>query len=87
MGTKKALSLADSPLAAAYAVESLLAAARDLLSDAELLAKDGQLSAIAFWIRNRVDSLDGELINEVRATIEALEKRQAEMPQTMDGAQ
>jgi hypothetical protein len=70
------------PLTAARSVESLLAAAKDLLLDAEGVAKDGQLTAIAHWIRERIDSLDNELLKEVRATVEALEKRQLGKPET-----
>lgn len=65
-------------LAAARGVESLLKAARDLMLDAERMATDGGLKMVAFWIRDRVGSLNGELLIEVRATVEALEKEQAE---------
>ena len=66
------------PLAAARGVESLLTAAKELLLDAESEATDGRLRMIAQWIRERIDSLDDELLKEVRATVVALEKRQAE---------
>ena len=65
---------ATQPLAAARGVESLLTAARDLLIGAEDMAKDGRLTAIAYWIRQRIDSLDDELLKEVRAIVEALGK-------------
>jgi hypothetical protein len=68
---------AAQPLAAARGVESLLIGARDVLLDAEVLAKDGRLLMISRWIRERIDSLDDELLKEVRATVEALERRQA----------
>jgi hypothetical protein len=70
------------PLAAARSVESLLVAAKELLLDAESEAKDGRLLMIAKWIRERIDSLDNELLKEVRATVEALEKRQLGKPET-----
>lgn len=64
-------------LDAACAVESLLDAAKDLMSNAESVAADGELKMIAFWIRDRIESLNGELLKEVRGTIEAIEMRQA----------
>jgi hypothetical protein len=68
----------QAALASARGVESLVTAARDLLADAQRMADDGRLPTIARWIADRVESLDGELLKEVRATVEALEKRQAE---------
>jgi hypothetical protein len=65
-------------LNAARAVESLLNAARDLMNDAEAIATDGGLTMMAFWIRSRIESLNGQLLKEIRATVEALEKQQAE---------
>jgi hypothetical protein len=64
-------------LTAARQVESLLTAARDLLRDAEGVATDGRLGMIAKWIRDRIESLNGELLVEVRATVSALERQQA----------
>jgi hypothetical protein len=72
------LALLELSLASARGAESLLIAAKDLLLDAESEAKDGQLTSIAQWIRARIDSLDDELLPEVRATVKMLEKRQAE---------
>jgi hypothetical protein len=68
---------AVEPLTAARQVESLLTAARDLLLDAEGVATDGGLKMIAKWIRDRVETLDGELLKEVRAIVEVLEQQQA----------
>ena len=72
------MTVPTQPLNAARVVESLLTSARDLLLDAEAAARDGQFVGIAQWIRERIDRLDGELLKEVRANVEALEKRQAE---------
>ena len=66
------MTVITQPLAAARSVESLLASAK------ESEARDGRLTSIAQWIRQRIDSLDSDLLKEVRATVEALEQRQAE---------
>ena len=71
------MTVITQPLAAARSVESLLASAKELLLDAESEARDGRLRSIAQWIRQRIDSLDSELLKEVRATVEVLERRQA----------
>lgn len=68
----------DDHLLAARAVENLLGRARNLLLDAQRCADDGRLLMIGRWIKERVESLDSELLVEVRATVKALEKRQAE---------
>ena len=74
------------PLAAARSVESLLTSARDMLINAESNATDGRLTSIAQWIRERIDSLDEELLKEVRATVEVLERRQAEEIEALETA-
>jgi hypothetical protein len=68
---------AAQSLNAARAVDSLLNAARDLMNDAEGIATDGGLPMLAFWIRDRIESLNGQLLVEVRATVAALEQQQA----------
>jgi hypothetical protein len=67
-----------NPLAYARAIESLLCAARDLMLDAHILAEEVRLQMIGKWTKERIDSLEDELLKEVRATIEALEKVQTD---------
>lgn len=61
-------------LSTARAVESLVGAARDLMVDAQIMAEEDSLKTIAKWIEERVHSLEDELLKEIRAKIEALEK-------------
>lgn len=68
----------QTSLAAARGVESLIKAARELLADAQVMADEGRLLMISKWLGERVESLDDELLKEVRATVEALEKQRAE---------
>ena len=75
------MTVPSQPLTAARVVDSLLTSARDLLLDAEAAARDGQFVGIAQWIRERIDSLDDELLKEVRANVEALEKAEKSEPQ------
>lgn len=63
-------------LANARAVESLLIAARDIFVNAQTIAEDGRLMMIGKWIGERIESLDDELLKEVRATVERLEALQ-----------
>ena len=60
-------------LAAVRSVDSLLTAARDLMLDAEGAARDGGLKHIARWLHDQIAELDGFLMKEVRAAIDALE--------------
>ena len=66
------------PVSAARSVETLLSNAVLLLEDAEGVAIDGRLLTIASWLRDRLEELQGELLPIVKATIETLEKHQAE---------
>jgi hypothetical protein len=81
-----AMTVITQPLAAARSVERLLTAAKERLLDTESEARDGRLISIAQWIRERIESLDGGLLREVRATVEVLERRQAKEIEALETA-
>ena len=63
-------------LKAARATLNLLISARSFLTDAQRQADDGRLAAISKSIRERVESLDDELLKEARALVAKLENAQ-----------
>ena len=80
------MTVITQPLAAARGVEILLTTARDMLIYAEGDARDGRLTSIAQWIRERIVSLDEELLKEVRATVEVLERQQTKEIEALETA-
>ena len=80
------MTVITQPLAAARGVEILLTTARDMLIYAEGDARDGRLTSIAQWIRERIVSFDEELLKEVRATVEVLERQQTKEIEALETA-
>ena len=80
------MTVITEPLAAARGVESLLTAAKELLLDAESEARDGRLTSIAQWIRERINSLDEKVLKEVRVTVEVLERQQTKEIEALETA-